>query len=191
MEHFIVGLYIVAFIMGVISIYHLNAAYHFRQYAFLRTYKRHIIVFNLIVFLLAVNSYYFVNVMNRVADVGNGGKQHFADFLLIFRRGVEYFGMIVIAYTLIRMFQLIQKLTQAKYVRTGFISLLILSAFAYGIGVAQFLNGNPGWLDLFCDLISGVFLIVVVVFFMALIKMRKSGREVLNYSQGPLFFSIS
>ena len=182
MEHLIIGLYIVAFVMGVISIYHLNAAYHFQRHVFLKTYKLHIFVFNLIVFSLAVKNYYVVNIVNAIADTGNGGKQYFAGLLLLFRRAVEYFGMIILAYTLVRMLHQMQKIRQEKYIRTGFVSLLILSAFAYGIGVANFFNGNPGWLDLFCDWISGVFFVVIGVFFIALFKMRKNEKDVLNYS---------
>ena len=173
MQHLLIGVYIVTFITGFISVYHVNTRYAIYKYSFLKTYKYHILVFNLYVLSLAVTRYYKINIMNTVRGVGSIKMQHAADALLLFQKGVEYFGMILIAYTLVKILYQIQERTMGNLIKYSFIFMLTLSTFAYGIGVTYFLNGEAHWLDLFCDILSGIiFLPVIGIFAFASIKMK-------------------
>jgi DNA-binding CsgD family transcriptional regulator len=173
MQHVLIGFYIVTFITGFISIYHVNVKYAAYTYSFLRTYKYHILVFNLYVLSLAVTRYYDVNIVNTVGGVGSISVQHAADALLLFQMGIEYFGMLLIAYTLVKMLYQMQERPMENPIKYSFIFMLTLSTFAYGTGVTLFLKGEPHWLDLFCDILSGfIFLPVIGIFAFSSIRMN-------------------
>ena len=175
MQHLLIGVYILTFVIGFISVYHLTIKYNIHKIPFLKTYKHHILAFNLVVFALAVTRYYKVNIMNTVQGVGSIKMQHVADELFLFQKGIEYFGIILIAYTLVKMLYQIQQKPLGSLLRYGLIFVLALSAFAYGIGMTQFLNGEAQWIDFFCDIISGlVFIPVIGIFAFSLIKMKKT-----------------
>jgi|GEM_PF-6193411 len=174
MQHVLIGFYVVTFIAGIVSVFHINARYTVYKYAFLKTYKYHILVFNLYVLSLAVTRYYNVNIVNTVGGVGSISVQLAADALLLFQMGVEYFGMIVIAYTLVKMLYQMQERPMENPIKYSFIAMLTLSTFAYGIGVTLFLNGEAHWLDFFCDILSGIiFLPVIGIFAFSSIKMNQ------------------
>ena len=194
MQHVLIGFYIVTFITGFIAVYHMNARYTIYKYAFLKTYTHHILVFNLYVLSLAVTRYYYVNIVNTVGGVDSIPMQHAADALLLFQKGVEYFGMIVIAYTLVKMLYQMQERTVENPIKYSFIFMLTLSTFAYGIGVTLFLNGEAHWLDLFCDILSGIiFLPVIGIFTFSSIRMNqvKTGHREFSTSIFLIFYLIA
>ena len=173
MQHVLIGFYIVTFITGFISLFHINAKYAIYKYSFLKTYKHHILVFNLYILSVAVTRYYKINIVNTVRGVGSIKMQHAADALLLFQMGVEYFGMLLIAYTLVKMLYQMQERPMGYLLKYSFIFMLTLSTFAYGIGVTLFLNGEAHWLDFFCDILSGIiFLPVIGIFAFSSIKMK-------------------
>ena len=175
MQHVLIGFYIVTFITGFVSLFQINVRYTVYKYAFLKTYKHHIMVFNLYVLSLAVTRYYYVNIVNTVGGIGSISVKHAADALLLFQMGVEYFGMIVIAYTLVKMLYQMRERTLENPIKYSFIFMLTLSTFAYGIGVTLFLNGEAHWLDFFCDILSGIiFLPVIGIFAFSSIRMNQA-----------------
>jgi len=131
-------------------------------------------VLNLIVISLAVTRYFKVNIMNTVGDIELIKMQHIIDVLFLFRKGVEYFGIIVIAYMLVKILYQIQERITENLIKYTFIFILTISAFAYGIGVTNFLNNQEAhWLQLFCDIISGiVILVVITIFTFTLLKFK-------------------
>lgn len=179
MQHLLISIYILTFITGFISVYHLNTRYNIHKYSFLKTYKHHILVFNLIVLSLAVTRYYNVNIVNTVRGVGLIKMQYVTDVLFLFQKGVEYFGIIAIAYTLVKILHQIQERTTGNPIKYIFIFMLTISAFAYGIGVTNFLKFQEAhWLNLFCNILSGIiFLTVISIFTFSLIKIKHSKND--------------
>ena len=184
MQHLLISVYIFTFITGFISVYHLSTRYDLLKYSFLKTYKYHILVFNLYVLSLAVTRYYKINIVNTIQSFGSMKMQHAADALFLFQKGVEYFGIIIIAYTLIKILYQIQERTMANLIKHGFIFMLTISAFAYGIGVTNFLNRQEAhWLNLFCDILSGIlFLPVIGIFTFSSIRMRRTKNDNREFS---------
>lgn len=166
MQHLLITGYIVSVILGFISVYHLNTRYNIHKNTFLRTYGLHILVLNLIVISLTVTRYFKVNIMNTAGDVKLIKMEHVNDGLLLFRKGIEYFGIIVIAYTLVKTLYQIQNRPIKNLIKNIFVFILILSAFAFGIGVTTFfINQEEVWLYLFCSIIWGVVILVVITIF--------------------------
>ncbi len=174
MEHLLITGYIVSVILGFISVYHLNTRYNIHKYSFLRTYGLHVLTLNLIVILLAVARYFKVNVMNTAGDVTSIRMQHVSDGLVLFRKGIEYFGIIVIAYTLVKTLYQIQNRPVNNMIKNIFVFILILSAFAFGIGVTTFfISQEEVWLYLFCNIICGASVLVVIsIFTLTLLNKR-------------------
>lgn len=166
MQHLLITGYIVSVILGFISVYHLNTRYNIHKYSFLRTYRLHILVLNLIVISLTVTRYFRVNIMNTAGGVKLIRMQHVNDGLLLFRKGIEYFGIIAIAYTLVKTLYQIQNRPINNLIKNIFVFILILSAFAFGIGVTTFfINQEEIWLYLFCNIIWGIVILVVITIF--------------------------
>lgn len=166
MQHLLISGYIVSVILGFISVYHLNTRYNIHKYKFLRTYGLHILALNLIVISLTVTRYFKVNIMNTAGDVKLIKMQHVNDGLLLFRKGIEYFGIIVIAYTLVKTLYQFQKRPVNDLIKNIFVLILILSAFAFGIGVTTFfINQEETWLYLFCNIIWRTVILVLITIF--------------------------
>ncbi len=121
---------------------------------------------NLIVISLTVTRYFKVNIMNNVGDVKLANMQHVDDGLLLLRKGIEYFGIILIAYTLVKILYQFQKRPVNDLIKNLFVFTLILSAFAFGIGVTTFfINQEETWLFLFCNIIWGAVILVLITIF--------------------------
>jgi len=104
--------------------------------------------------------------MNTAGDVKLIKMQHVNDGLFLFRKGIEYFGIIVIAYTLVKTLYQIQNRPIKNLIKNIFIFILILSAFAFGIGVTTFfINQEEIWLYFFCNIIWGMVILVVITIF--------------------------
>lgn len=180
MQHVLIALYIVTFIAGFLSVYHIKAKYNITPYPFLKTYLNHIIALNLIVFFLALTRYFALNIVNTIPDDTSLNAWNISDILFLIRKGVEYFSIIVIAYTLLKMLHQMYKIRIGKWLVISFWIILMSTAFAYGLGIAFFIHGNPDWLNTFCDWISGIFIIVVGVFLFSLLgiwKAEQDGRD--------------
>jgi len=92
--------------------------------------------------------------------------QNVNDGLLLFRKGIEYFGIIAIAYTLVKTLYQIQNRPINNLIKNIFVFILILSAFAFGIGVTTFfINQEEIWLYLFCNIIWVIVILVVITIF--------------------------
>jgi len=193
MQHLLISGYIVIVILGFISVYHLNTRYNIHKYAFLKTYGLHILVLNLIVISLTVTRYFKVNILNTAGVAGLIKMQPVSDGLLLFRKGVEYFGIIAIAYTLVKTLYQIQNRPVIDLIKNIFVFMLILSAFAFGIGVATFfISQEEAWLYLFCNIIWGItILLMVTIFAFTLLDKRALNCDQGNTLRLFLFFYIT
>jgi len=193
MQHLLISGYIVIVILGFISVYHLNTRYNIHKYAFLKTYGLHILVLNLIVISLTVTRYFKVNILNTAGAAGLIKMQPVSDGLLLFRKGVEYFGIIAIAYTLVKTLYQIQNRPVIDLIKNIFVFMLILSAFAFGIGVATFfISQEEAWLYLFCNIIWGItILLMVTIFAFTLLDKRALNCDQGNTLRLFLFFYIT
>ncbi len=193
MQHLLISGYIVIVILGFISVYHLNTRYNIHKYTFLKTYGLHILVLNIIVISLTVTRYFKVNILNTAGAAGLIKMQPVSDGLLLFRKGIEYFGIIAIAYTLVKTLYQIQNRPVIDLIKNIFVFMLILSAFAFGIGVATFfISQEEVWLYLFCNIIWGIIILLMVTIFAFTLLDKRA----LNCDQGNalrlfLFFYIT
>ncbi len=193
MQHLLISGYIVIVILGFISVYHLNTRYNIHKYAFLKTYGLHILVLNIIVISLTVTRYFKVNILNTAGAAGLIKMQPVSDGLLLFRKGIEYFGIIAIAYTLVKTLYQIQNRPVTDLIKNIFVFMLILSAFAFGIGVATFfISQEEVWLYLFCNIIWGIIiLLMVTIFAFTLLDKRALNCDQGNTLRSFLFFYIT
>lgn len=166
MQHLLIGGYIASAIFGFVSIHHLNSRYQIHKYLFLKTYGLHVLILNLVVISLAVTRYFNVNIMSNAGVDGSPGLNQIGDILFLFRKGVEYIGIIAISYFLVKTLYQIQNGLTKKRVMNIFILLAVLSAFAYGTGLTSFLiNRDEASLRLFCTIIWGIVIFVVMAVF--------------------------
>ncbi len=193
MQHLLITGYIVSVMVGFISVYHLNTRYNIHKYPFLRTYGLHILVLNLIVISLTVTRYFKVNIMDPAGDVRLIKMQHVYDGLILFRKGIEYFGIILIAYTLVKTLYQIQSRPVKNPIKNIFVFMLILSAFAFGIGVTTyFVIQEEIWLYLFCDIIWGIVVLALITVFTLTLFNKQTVNHDQTYSLRMfLFFYIA
>ncbi|UCC39698.1 MAG: helix-turn-helix transcriptional regulator [Candidatus Aminicenantes bacterium] len=174
MQHLLIGGYIVSVILGFISVHHTSTRYKIHKHLFLRTYGLHILMLNLIVISLTVTRYFKVNIMSDSGGVESIRLGHIGDGLFLFRKGIEYFGIIAVSYMLVKTLYQIQSKPMKNPIKKIYLLLMILSAFAFGIGVTAFLiNQDEAWLYFFCNIIWGsVYLVVIAVFALNIFEKR-------------------
>lgn len=155
MQHILIGIYIITFTAGFISIYHSISYYKIYKYSFLKTYVYHIICVNLIVLSSAASRYYKANLFGSVGSTDIIKAHFIMDVLFLVQKGIEFFIIIGIGYTIVKIVFQIQENVLNRKIHVIFIFLLVLSAFCYGGSTVHFLNTNdPYWLFFSYDSIS-------------------------------------
>ena len=179
MQHLLIGGYVVSVVLGFISFHHLDSQYKIHKNLFLKTYGRHILMLNLIVISLTVTRYFKVNILRDPGAAGSTWMSHISDGLLLLRKGIEYCGIIAISYLLVKTLYGIQNRPLTKPIKNIFIIVMILSAFALGIGLTVFLiKQDATWINLFCTIIwGGVIFIVIAVFSLNAFEMQSLQHE--------------
>lgn len=179
MQHLLIGGYVIGVILGAVSFHQLSLSSKLYKHSYLKTYGLHILALNLIVISMTVTRYFKVNILSGARGFGSISPGTIGDGLFIFRKGVEYFGIIAVSFFLVKILYQIQKKALNKLIRNIYIPMMILSAFAFGTGLTAFLiNKDESWLRLFCTIIwGGVILFVIVVFALKFFVKRASVYE--------------
>jgi DNA-binding CsgD family transcriptional regulator len=119
--------------------------------------------------------------MNTAEDVKLIKMQPVSDGLLLFRKGIEYFGIIAIAFLLVKTLYQIQNRPIQELIKNIFVFILILSAFAFGVGMTTFfISQEETWLYLFCNIIWGTVILVLITIFTSTLLNKRT----LNCDQG-------
>lgn len=179
MQHLLITGFVISIMLGFISAYHINAKFQIHKYSFLKTYRIHILVLNLIVISLTVTRYFRVNIVNAAENSQSANMTHFMDGLYLFGKGLEYFGIIIIAYTLIKTLFQAQNRHVDRIIKNTFVLLSILTAFAFGIGMTGFFYTRVvSRLNLFCTMIwEIVILLMIIIFSSSLLNKQRMRRD--------------
>lgn len=165
MQHLVIGVYIITFIAGFISIYYVSNQYKIYKYSFFKSYVFHILCINLIVLSSIASRYYKTNLFGSVGSTDLIKAHFIMDILFLMQKGIELFVTLGIAYTLVKIVLQIQEKEIPRKLHFMFILLLAVSAFVYGGSTVNFLNTNDShWVFLSYDIISNIIAVFIICF---------------------------